>query len=160
MASLERFVKSTTDRTERSICVALAEAESGRFGNPLAALGDGLNRAAHLLDRRRVCSTDDARLSDIAATSSMDAAISFMADDVSSAAALRSSAFWETDVTEPPIVSVDFAVSVTETASCSVSRATPLIEFAISLIAVVVSCDELAISCAVPVTLWMTPPFA
>ena len=44
-----------------------------------------------------VCSTAVARLSDIPPTSSIEAAISFMEADVSSAAELSSSAFLETD---------------------------------------------------------------
>ena len=96
-----------------------------------------------------------ARFSAIAPTSSIDAAISLIDDDVSSAADARSLAWPATPSIERDISSMAAAVSLTALVSCSVSRLMVLVAAADCTMEVD-TCRALdAISCAVAATVWI-----
>ena len=90
------------------------------------------------------CSTAVFRLSVIAPTSSIEAAISLIADEVSSADTARSLALSATAEIERDISSIAAAVSVTELAKSSVSRLMVLEAAAICVIDVATWCADAA----------------
>ena len=112
------------DRLDRTLHLRGAgRGGARRLGDPLAALRHRLDGPRHLLDRGvEFCSTAVARFSVIAPTSSIDAAISLIDDEVSSAAAASSSALPDTPLIDRAISSMAAAVSFTDAVSDSVSR--------------------------------------
>ena len=98
------------------------------------------------------CSTAVPSPSVIAPTSSIDAAISLIDDDVCSADTARSLAFSATVAIDRDISSMAAAFSVTDVTSASVSRATLLVELAICDTDVITWWAETSISAVVVVT--------
>jgi hypothetical protein len=113
-----------------------------------------LDRTRHFLNRVEVSSTEAARLSLIPRTSSIEAAISLIEDDVCSAATAKSSEFRETLLMLWPISSIAAAFSAIPVAKSSESRLTDFTEADISCIVVRISWPEEAISSELAATVW------